>query len=147
MQWLKNWSSSIRINQCHRNLWVSSVKFWLCMLLHLVDRPLCLLLSSARFPLTPPHSVQRSQLCSLQSCDLLWHESITARSYLTTGLWWAHHLPTVSHRLKGKSHWDRSHCEGEASALLAPCSPSRSEYQVRLFLVSDTTVIKLLNKQ
>lgn len=50
-------------NQCHKNLWSSLVRFWLCMVPSLVDRPVCLLLASASFLLLPPQSSQRSQLC------------------------------------------------------------------------------------
>lgn len=156
-------------NHCHKNLLISFLNFWLCVLLRLVDRTLCLLLFSASFPLLPPHSVQRSQLCSLQSCDLLWHESLPARSYLTSGLWWAKTHPLFPIAYKGSLTGTDGHCDEAAIVLAvlafdyrvsmqrgeewsAPCSLSRSEYQVLesdlyLFPVSDVTVTKFDRKK
>lgn len=144
-----------------RRICVSLVKFWLCMVIHLVDRPLCLL-SFASFLLLFPHNL-RGRSCFLSTVVIfsgmknLLHVLISpvGCDELTT-----HPLFPIGCKgsLTGMSLWGRDkkvlafdyiagmQCGEEWSSL---CSPSRSEYQVLesglyLFPVLDITVTKLL---
>lgn len=71
-----------------------------------------------------------SQLWSLESCDLLWHESFNASSYLTIG------CDELTTHPSSKTGQKGNRCGRGISQSLAfnykvvTCSQSRSEYQV-----------------
>lgn len=170
---MKNTTGSESMHKCETQITVIRI-CWSHLLnfgfawLHLVDRPLCLLLSSASFLLLPPP--QRSEvtavfffrvviffgmkaflqdLISLMGCD-----ELTTHPLFPKGCKGSLGYTVTMRKRQLSKFWAFDYivgmqCKEEWSA---PCSPSRSEYQVLesdlyLFPVSVTITVTKLNKQ